>query len=320
MIKKLIVLAFLILSLLLLIHPTLGCTIVSQQVGDTVLFGNNEDYKLKNTMIGFVPAQSSSYGYMYLGFNLNNDSADGYPQGTLNNQGLACDGNGLPAAFLNPNVDKPSVGNLMSRVMRECATVNDTIEWCRNHNFGRSMSYQLHFADATGDSVVVSAGSDQRLAFTRKNGSSYLISTNFNLANSANGYYPCDRYNTAKMMLDDIEGNEKLSIEDFRDILDAVHIEGQYATKYSNIFNLKTLEVYLYQNHDFSQYIRLNLTEELLKGAREYKINELFEPESIQTSSTTSLLNHSSTSYIDGIYCLIPFFILFLIKRRKLLD
>lgn len=308
--RRTIVIAFLILSLFLLIQPTLGCTIISQQVGDTVLFGNNEDYLLKNTMIGFVPTQGSSYGYVYLGFNLNNDSADGYPQGTLNDQGLACDGNGLPAAFLSPKVDKPSVGNLMSRVMRECATVNETIEWCQNHNFGSSMSYQLHFADASGDSVVVSAGSDQHLAFTRKNGSSYLISTNYNLANPTNGYYPCGRYDTAETMLNDVEEKNNVTMEDFRDILDAVHMEGQYATKYSNVFNLKTLEVYLYQNHDYSRYIRLNLTEELLKGAREGMIRDLFEIESSQSSST---------SFINGIYCLIPFLSMYLRKRKKMI-
>ena len=97
--KKTLAILFLVFFLFPLIHTTSGCTIISQQVGDTVLFGNNEDYLLENTVIGFIPAQSSSYGYMYLGFNRNNDSADGYPQGTLNDQGLACDGNGLPAAF-----------------------------------------------------------------------------------------------------------------------------------------------------------------------------------------------------------------------------
>lgn len=70
-----------------------------------------------------------------------------------------------------------------------------------------SLWFQVHLADATGDAVVISAGKDGELAFTRKQkGDKYLISTNFNVANPENCYnYPCWRYDIGAEMMDEID-------------------------------------------------------------------------------------------------------------------
>ncbi|MFX1534243.1 MAG: hypothetical protein ACFFDI_08490 [Promethearchaeota archaeon] len=266
--------------------PPLSCTIISQAIGDTVLFGNNEDYLLWGTYMWFHPGYSGEYGAVYFGFKYNDDPADGYAQGGMNTEGLSCDGNGLPEAPLNPHPEKPRMpGPFMQSVLEDCATVNETIAWCKIYDFGSSLSGQVHFADAYGDSVVVSAGPDQELAFTRKNNTNYLVSTNINLADPKRNPHSCWRYDTAVSMLEDIKNENDLTLEAFRDILDAVHIEGTSATKYSNVFDLKTQEIYVYYNHDFSEYVKLNLTEELGKGTHEYRISDLFSPTSISLST-----------------------------------
>ncbi|MFX1255821.1 MAG: hypothetical protein ACFFCZ_29720 [Promethearchaeota archaeon] len=61
----------------------LSCTIISQAIGDTVLFGNNEDYLLWGTYMWFCPASPEAYGAVYFGFDHNNDPADGYAQGGM---------------------------------------------------------------------------------------------------------------------------------------------------------------------------------------------------------------------------------------------
>ncbi|MFX1255819.1 MAG: hypothetical protein ACFFCZ_29710 [Promethearchaeota archaeon] len=171
--------------------------------------------------------------------------------------------------------------------------------------------------------MVVSAGPDQELAFTRKNNSNYLVSTNFNLANPDNGLYPCWRYDIAESMLEDINNENDLTIEAFRDILDAVHQEGTYGTKYSNIFDLKTQEIYVYYNHDFSEFIKLNLAEELDKGRHEYRISDLFSvPISTPTSATST---NTDTTAINTDFLTIEVLLISLIiicavfwrKRRK---
>ena len=272
--------------------PTVGsmsssCTIFTAAIGDTVLYGNNEDYPLSGTFIWLMPAQEvqlpsetiTIYGSIFFGFDGNDNAVDGYPQGGMNDQGLCCDGNGLPEAPLNPHPERDTPYTYpFYQILWECGTVNDTIAWFESHYLGTSLPGQFHFADATGDAVVVSAGSDGELAYTRIGNESYLVSTNFNLANPSNGNYPCNRYITACSLLDEISSENMLTIETCRTILEAVHQES--ITAYSNIFNLLTHKIYIYQNHDFSAVAEFNLDEEL----------ELVVPGAIGVISETPVL------------------------------
>jgi hypothetical protein len=247
-----------------------SCTIFTVTAGDTVFFGNNEDYALPGTYVWLMPSQVlqlpsetiSLHGVIFFGFDDNNQPVDGYPQGGMNDQGLCCDGNGLPEAPLNPYPEREMpYAYPFYQILWECSTVNDTIAWFKSHYLGSSLPGQFHFADATGDAVVISAGADGELAFTRMGTMTYLVSTNFNLANFGNGHYPCTRYQTACSMLDEVESESNLTIDVCRDVLEAVHQEG--ITAYSNIFDLVKRDIYIYQKHDFSQVTKLNLAEEL---------------------------------------------------------
>jgi hypothetical protein len=168
--------------------------------------------------------------------------------------------------------------------------VEDIIQFRQTHGFRQDMeiSWQEHWADATGDAVVVSVGTDEDWAFTRMDNSTFLVSTNWNLANPDNGWYPCGRYETATLMLSTITQEEELTVEAFRDILDAVHQEGLYASQYSNVFDLVNRDIYLYHYYDFEKVVKLNLDEELAKGAHRYKIADLLASETNLTSSPSS--------------------------------
>ena len=247
-----------------------SCTIFTATIGDTVLFGNNEDFPLSGTFIWLMPAQEVQlpsetipiHGAIFFGFDANDHPVDGYPQGGMNDQGLCCDGNSLPDAPLNPYPERDTpYAYPFYQILWECATVNDTIAWFESHYVGTSLPGQFHFADATGDAVVVSAGSDGELAYTRIGNATRLVSTNFNLANPSNGDYPCNRYLTACSLLDEVSSEDELTIDVCRTILAAVHQES--VTAYSNIFNPVTRKIYIYQNHDFSAVVELNLDEEL---------------------------------------------------------
>jgi len=241
-------------------------------MGNITLFGNNEDYSLPGTYVWLMPPQMlelpsetiSIYGAIFFGFDGNDQSVDGYPQGGMNDQGLCCDGNGLPEAPINPYPERETpYAYPFYQILWECSTVIETIEWFETHYLGSSLPGQFHFADATGDAVVISAGTNGELAYTRIGNGTYLVSTNFNLANLENGEYPCSRYQTACSRLDEIESETDLTIEGCRDILEAVHQAG--ITAYSNIFDLVKRDTYIYQRHDFSKVIKLNLEEELDK-------------------------------------------------------
>lgn len=249
-----------------------SCTIFTASINDTVFFGNNEDYLLPGTYMWLYPSQEmltpsgyiDTYGTVGFGFNHNDDPVDGAVQGGMNDQGLCLDGNGLPTVTMNPYPSRePVYINALLEPLLECRNVSEVINWFRTHYLGSTWSCQLHFADATGDAVVVGVA-DNEFTFTNISSSHYLVSTNFNLANTNNGYYPCSRYNTATSMLAQITSEESLTVDACKEVLDAVHQDGQYATKYSNIFDPINQKIYLYHDRNFYQRVSLDLGAELV--------------------------------------------------------
>ena len=310
-----------------------SCTIFTVNISDTIYFGNNEDYRLHGTYMWLVPSQEitplfepiTTYGFVAFGFRYNNDPADGYAQGGMNDQGLCVDGNGLPAVSMNPHPEREfPYTNILEQTLFECANVSEVIHWYQTHYLGNVWSCQIHYADASGDAVVVSVGLDGEFAFTRKNSSHYLVSTNFNLANYDNGYYPCSRYSTATSMLASITDEADLTVGACRDILDAVHAEGEYATKYSNIFDLVNLEFHLFYNHNFDKSVSLDLIYELgnvhrggvgvqegsLLYFKEVKISSLFSEKIIP--------GHSVVILISCVAIIVSIFVYYNLKRYKL--
>jgi hypothetical protein len=157
----------------------------------------------------------------------------------------------------------------------------------KKHNWGSSIRWQVLLADATGDAVVISAGPDKELAFTRKSKEDgFLVSTNFNRANPDNTYrggYPCWRYDKAFEMLNKIEDEEDLTVDYFKSILDACHVEGPVGnTLYSNVFDLKNGVIYLYYWHQFYETAVLKVAEEIARNKPPARIKELFSQETVK--------------------------------------
>jgi len=259
-----------------------ACTIFTVSRGDVVLFGNNEDYTNPKTHYWVIPSKEGKYGGVYFGFD------DSVEQGGVNEKGLSYDINGLPEAPLNSHPELSEPNDWVVRVMmKECSTVDEAIAVVKSYNWGDSLKWQMHLADATGDAVVISAGPDGELAFSRKPaGDAYLVSTNFNLANRKNTYsYPCQRYNTATRMLDAI-ASKTPTVDYCRSILDAVHVEGPVSnTLYSNVIDLSSGVIYLYHWHQWDEVVTLDIAEEVAKGSRRGQISDLFSTETTKKAS-----------------------------------
>jgi hypothetical protein len=261
-----------------------SCTIFMASFGDKVLFGNNEDYHNPKTYIWVEPGDKDNYGRVCFGF-------DNYSlQGGINEKGLSFDANGLPKADLNPHPELPASPYewAVVTIMKKAATVEEAIDIAsryRRENWSIPMSYQIILADAKGDAVVISAGPDGELAFTRKKeGDGFFVSTNFNRANPENAYsYPCRRYNKAVEMLRRIKHKDDLTVEYFRSILDAVHSEGpSNNTLYSNIFDLRKGIIYLYHWHQFEEVVKLEVAGLLAEGKKTTRIRDLFSQETVK--------------------------------------
>jgi hypothetical protein len=102
-----------------------ACTIFTAAYGETVLFGNNEDYINPNTYYWVVPGSGAgNYGCIFFGFD------NFYPQGGINEKGLAYDANALRPTPMNPHPELPrNPGRNLERLLRKCATVEEALKW-----------------------------------------------------------------------------------------------------------------------------------------------------------------------------------------------
>jgi predicted dienelactone hydrolase len=243
-----------------------------------MFFGGNDDYTNRDSTYWVDPGGTTHYGAIYFG------KPDNVQQG-FNEKGLAYDASGLPKVPLTSHPGrKPVYGGYTSypiQILRECATVAEVIAWVQEHRWHTAMHDQLHFADATGDAVVISAGPDGKVAFTRKpDGDSFLVSTNFNVANPSNGEHPCWRYSRAQEMLSRIESQDELTVDRVAAIMDAVHLESRSGwTIYSVVGDLPQRLVYIHFMFQYDAPIVLDVEAEIARAPAPGPLSALFPPE-----------------------------------------
>lgn len=192
--------------------------------------------------------------------------AIGYANGYQRN-GLSYDSNWIPTEKLNPHPErKPQYEWVITQLMKEASTVEEVLSKIFTYNWGDSISYQVHFADKSGDAVVIHPGTDGELTYFRKpKGNGYLISTNFNLAQLDKGNWSCPRYKTAYKMLSKIGTRNDLTVEFMASVLNATHQDWVYKTLYSAVYDLQKLRIYLYYNRQFDAPYVLDVKKELVK-------------------------------------------------------
>lgn len=260
-----------------------GCSIITISKGESVFFGGNDDYINPDSYYWVEPGDSSKYGVIWIGTPDN-------PQQGINEKGLAYDANGLPRVDLNPHKERiPVQGeyyhHFIMQIMHECSRVEEVIRWTNLHQHLPYMHDQLHFADATGDAVIISAGEDGEMVFTRKPpGDGFLVSTNFNVANHSNSFgYPCWRYDKAHELLGSLlETKDTLTIRDATSIMDAVHMEkGSSWTIETMVANLVHGDVYIYYFFQYDRPVVLNVKNELSNPREPGPLSKLF-PDDVQ--------------------------------------
>jgi hypothetical protein len=260
-------------------------------IGDTVFFGNNEDYLQRELYQWYIPSQNITAlgenktinGAVFVGF-INTEEGRTYPQGGMNEHGLMYDVNGLPALTLyeNPTGSLFYSDFALCQSLWDCKDVEEVIEWFKNHAWDTQVGGQIHYGDALGNAVVISVNPlTDKWAFTRKS-LTYLVSTNFNLNATSNGNYPCDRYITVNQMLNEITSEENLTVQACADVLFAVHQEGEYSTLYSNIFDPVNLDTYFNYGNNYQRQKKVNLLDTLSQSASFKKEDSFFGISGIQ--------------------------------------
>jgi hypothetical protein len=218
-----------------------ACTIVVLADEARVLFCNNEDWSNPRTRIWFVPGQGGN-GCAYVGFD------DGATQGGVNTDGLAFD---WVAGFKETWQRDPQRKDLgpaqsPSRMLETCATVDDAIAFYEAHNEPAFAGAKIFVADRTGASAIIGI----------KNGRLHVDKAN-----------ECRAFGVRREVATKMLNNDpKPTLANAADILKGAIQRGLYGTKYSNVFDLRSGDIFLFQFSLGSDPVKLNLAEELKKG------------------------------------------------------
>ena len=256
--------------------PAFACSIFMGADGKNVLVGNNEDDPLEpefqNSKISFhVPQPGRKFGSLHLSF------PDNFPQGGMNTAGLFFDVTSIAYRPVNfPGLEEFPGGSaaLLKEILGNAATVDEAVKLVLSHSVPEMAAAQLFFADRNGDGALIGVGKDGRLLVTKKQGN-FLLATNFDVGNpTVNANEP--RY---KLAMDLWQKKPDVSLGNFRSILAAIHFEASPVTLYSNIYDLKRGTMVLYHFHNYADAVKIDLKQELAKGERTVKIEELFPNE-----------------------------------------
>jgi hypothetical protein len=229
-----------------------ACTIFVLTDTNRALFCNNEDWSNPKTRIWFLPAGDSYHGAVYVGFD------DGYAQGGLNTEGLAYDWVAGYTEPWNPDPHLPLARrNSGQRMLETCATIADAIAFYRTYREPEFARAKILVADRSGASVIIGA-KDGRLQVETEN--------------------QCRGFGFGHRTLDAaLAKHPQPSVDEGFKILRDCRQTGQYATKYSNLYDLKSGDIYLYPVPGGDEEVTLNLAAELKKGAHGYDMPQIKE-------------------------------------------
>jgi hypothetical protein len=251
-----------------------SCTVFTAFMGNTVLFGNNEDVGDKSPTVWFVRATEKNYGWVYFGFRNYPIMRGHFPMGGMNDQGLCFDITSIPECRMSPYPGKLPVVNggvFGETVLRNCKNIEEAVQFIEQYDLSSLGDMQFLFADAEGNSMALCPGTDGKMKVVRKAGV-YQVTTNFNLLQRNQGY-PCWRYNTASEMLSQIKSEDDLTVEYFLEIVRATCNQG---TTYSTIYDPVHGIAYFYNKQNFEDVAVFYLKEELEKGNHSYDAFKLF--------------------------------------------
>jgi tetratricopeptide (TPR) repeat protein len=253
-----------------------NCTILYATDGVTAIAGNNEDGTNPFPIVWFQPGEDGKYGGMYFGFqDFSPGAVDWHSrEGGINEQGLFYDFASTDEMRVPRDPGKPDCWLLTNKIIKECSTVEEAIELFSEYNFREVWKGHYLIGDRFGNSVII-----EPLTFIRGK-HKYQIATNFLLSKTDPETSTDERFRVASRLFEQADG---ISVDLFRHILDKTHM-GDYTgfgsvTLYSYICNLNRGDIYIYNFHNYDALVKLNIHEELKKGAHSILISSLFAHE-----------------------------------------
>lgn len=269
--KKSAVLFLTFIFVFLFRNDAFSCTVFNASDENGTLVGNNEDGINTDAKVWFLPAGNGNHGVVLFGFD------DAWIQGGMNDQGLFLDWateEYEPIGFLSAktvhkgNYNILYEGNLNEKILKSCSTVQEALAMYKKYDEFAFQNAHVMIVDKSGASVIVEPYNEKLVTIAKE--TDYQFMTNFNITSSKLRGYSCSRYSMLEKLF---KANRDVTIDHFRTLLSDV---SQDITVYSNIYDLKKGDIYLYYLHDFNHGIKFNLQSELSKGKHLYDLKTLF--------------------------------------------
>ncbi|NII29697.1 hypothetical protein HB364_31760 [Pseudoflavitalea sp. X16] len=315
--KKYSILCLLILSLLLVADQASPCSMFKITINGKTMVGNNEDAWRTNSKIWFETGKNGYHGAMYIGHE------DGFPQGGLNEAGLAFDGFTVYPRALKPVAGRMKIenpGNFLKTILQRCATVQEVRDLVNQYDRSVFNYSMLLFVDKQGDYLVVEVdttilGHEQKYVL-----SNFCPSLTPDLDDVQIG-----RYRKGRAFL---QNKVDTSLHFCVSVMDTMHecrSKIGDGTTYTSIYDLSQGLIHLYFYHNFQHRVSFNLQQELAKGDHGMLMASLFPPnaEYIRFTQYKTPFNSSgvklSLNLITYIFLLtLPFFLVYYAWEYKL--
>jgi len=263
----------------------LACSVFTVSGVDKVFAATNKDWNNTRTRIRFYEASEGKYGRVYFGYQV----SEGFQNvGGMNEHGLWYDGASLPyRSDIYNHFNKPTIkGELCEKALEECRTVEEVIQLYKHYYTPHWQGHSM-WADRWGNSVIIEYG-EQDVVFLRKE-HRYQVMTNYYLSDTTSlRWTRCHRFNAITEVL---ENGEDLGVDLMTRALDLSHKEGLTPTLFSNVYDLKNGDIYIYHFHYYGEYVRINLAEELLKDEQYLDLPGLFSGIQLKSPSPGQELN-----------------------------
>jgi len=246
---------FAVFSIIVLLNAAsvAACTIFKTTTSERTLVGNTEDWVDANAKVWFLNATPEKHGRVFFGF------ANGWAQGGMNDQGLFFDGiAGSAQDWRTVDHRKDYPGNLCEKILEEATTVNDAIAYFEQYNFPSLIVGIYVFVDATGSTAAISYAGDQ------------LKIETFSTASFAKGY-------RGKNAITLLNASPPIDIQSMAQILKKCQRRDNYSTQYSNVYDLHSLEFFVYPSTGSVNEFYFDLNTELSKGDHYYDLARLPE-------------------------------------------
>lgn len=260
-----------ILLLIILLFPfsSDACSMYKITKDGKTIVGNNEDWISPNSQLWYATGKKGEYGVMNVGM-LNN-----FAQGAMNEAGLVFDG------FANPYLEVKNVegkanipiGEVVKKAMHSFDNVRDVKKYFSTINLSSLASGQLVFVDKTGEYLIVEGdelivGNESERTFSNFYYSQIESIEAVDLPNVQNGIAFLKK------------SSPETSFEYCGSVMKALSNPDDF-TQYSTIYDLDKLTIRIYLYHDYTQFVEIDLREEIKKGNHNVMIAELFPENSL---------------------------------------